>query len=230
MLQVIFIHYFTYNDFTNNFTIEPNRIFMKAQNKKQKNSSRHPTLTPKKGTQTLKKSTKYWLMKSEPSVYSIYDLQKSGKDLWDGVRNYQARNFMKCNMTPGDQVLFYHSNANPPGVAGLAYVSKSAQPDPSAFDPNSKYYDPQSTPKNPRWFCVEVAFKALFKHFISLEELKKHKKLLNFPVLKKGQRLSVMPITKNHYEYIVFLSKTKPSIKSAIKPLVKPLAKSTSLS
>ena len=146
---------------------------------------------------------KYWLMKSEPSVYSIFDLKKSGRDLWDGVRNYQARNFMRNDMQVGDEVLFYHSNAFPSGVVGLAQVSQTAQPDPTAFNSRSKYYDPQSDRKKPRWFCVEVKFKKVFKRILSLQELRAEKKLSNMLLLKKGQRLSVMPVTKAEYMYII---------------------------
>ena len=152
---------------------------------------------------------KYWLMKSEPSTYSIQDLQQAGKDLWDGVRNYQARNFMMKDMQIGDEVLFYHSNAKPPGVAGLATVSQKAQPDPTAFDPQSLYYDPTSTKENPRWFCVEVCFKAVFKNMIPLEKLRKEKALSKMVLLQKGQRLSVMPITKKEYEHIIQMSQKK---------------------
>jgi predicted RNA-binding protein with PUA-like domain len=152
---------------------------------------------------------KYWLMKSEPNTYSIQDLKKSGKDLWDGVRNYQARNFMMKEMQTGDEVLFYHSNANPPGVVGLAYISREAQPDPTALDPKSKYYDPTASKKNPRWFCVEVAFKSIFKKIISIEELRNEKALSKMLLLKKGQRLSVMPVTKTEYMYILKLAKKR---------------------
>lgn len=155
----------------------------------------------------MSKVKKYWLMKSEPSIYSIQDLKKSGKDLWDGVRNYQARNFMVKDMQIDDEVLFYHSNASPPGVVGLARVSAKAQPDPTAFDPKSKYYDPASKRKNPRWFCVEVAFKSIFKKLISIEELRKEKALSKMLLLKKGQRLSVMPVTKAEYMHILKMSK-----------------------
>ena len=146
---------------------------------------------------------KYWLMKSEPSVYSIFDLKKSGKDLWDGVRNYQARNFMRNDMRVGDEVLFYHSNATPSGVVGLAQVSKTAQPDPTAFNLRSKYYDSQSDKNKPRWFCVEVKFKRIFKKILSLKDLREEKKLSNMLLLKKGQRLSVMPVTKTEYMHII---------------------------
>ncbi len=150
---------------------------------------------------------KYWLMKSEPTTYSIQDLQKSGKDIWDGVRNYQARNFMMKDMQTGDEILFYHSNAHPPGVAGLATVSRLNLPDPTAFDPRSPYYDPSSTKENPRWFCVEVAFKSVFKKLVSLQELRQQKELAQMVLLKKGQRLSVMPITQEEYKHIVQMAK-----------------------
>ena len=145
-------------------------------------------------------------MKSEPGVYSIFDLKKSVKDLWDGVRNYQARNFMRDDMQAGDEVLFYHSNARPSGLAGLAEVSQKACPDPTAFNPRSKYYDPKSVKTCPRWFCVEVKFKKIFKNFIPLERLRTEKKLQNMLVLKKGQRLSVMPVTKQEYMHIIKMS------------------------
>ena len=146
-------------------------------------------------------------MKSEPTTYSIQDLKKSGKDLWDGVRNYQARNFMMKDMQVGDEVLFYHSNAKPPGIVGLSYISKKAQPDPTAFDPKSKYYDPGSTKKNPRWFCVEVGFKRIFKSIITIEKLRQEKALSKMLLLKTGQRLSVIPVTKAEYEHIIKMKK-----------------------
>ena len=141
-------------------------------------------------------------MKSEPLNYSIEHLKKDKIALWDGVRNYQARNFMQT-MRPGDKVLFYHSNANPPGIAGLARVSRSAVPDPTAFDKNSPYFDPKSTKEKPRWFCVEVRFEKAFAKLISLGDLRKEKFLKNMLVLKKGQRLSVQPVTKQDFDYIV---------------------------
>ena len=144
-------------------------------------------------------------MKSEPTTYSIQDLKKSKKDLWDGVRNYQARNFMINDMQVGDEVLFYHSKAKPPGIAGLAYITKKALPDPTAFDPKSPYYDPKSPRKKPRWYCVEIGFKSIFKNFIPLETLRKDKACTKMKVLKKGQRLSIMPVTKAEYIYIARL-------------------------
>ena len=148
---------------------------------------------------------KYWLMKSEPNNYSIHDLKRDKKALWDGVRNYQARNFMMNDMQKGDEVLFYHSLGKPPGIAGWAYVSKPAQPDPTALNPQSKYFDPKATPKNPRWFCVEVSFNKVFKNFISLEQLRAEPKLKNLLVLKKGQRLSILPVLRKDFQYILTL-------------------------
>ena len=150
-------------------------------------------------------------MKSEPSVYSIYHLQKSGKDLWDGVRNYQARNYMKNDMRVGDEVLFYHSNAKAAGVVGQARISGKARPDPTAFNPKSKYYDPTSTKKSPRWFCVEVSFHSIFPELITLTELRRQKPLAKMPLLKKGCRLSVMPISKKEYLHILSLTKKRNS-------------------
>lgn len=141
-------------------------------------------------------------MKSEPDVFSIDDLARKKTSLWDGVRNYQARNFMMNDMKPGDRVLFYHSNAEPPGIAGLAEVCSKAKPDPTALDKKSEYYDKSATPQNPRWFCVEVQFVRKFKNFISLEQLKSSKELEKMLVLKKGQRLSIQPVTKAEYAFI----------------------------
>ncbi|MBX3041447.1 MAG: EVE domain-containing protein [Bdellovibrionaceae bacterium] len=144
----------------------------------------------------------YWLMKSEPDVYSIDHLKKDKTTWWEGVRNYQARNFMMNGMKPGDEVLFYHSNAEPPGVAGLAEITKEAAPDTAQFDPKSEYYDEKSTKANPRWMCVQVGFKAKFKDIVSLNDLREEKALAEMLVLKKGQRLSVQPVTKAEFEKI----------------------------
>jgi predicted RNA-binding protein with PUA-like domain len=145
---------------------------------------------------------KAWLMKSEPDTYSISHLKKDGATLWTGVRNYQARNFMMKDMQVGDMVLFYHSNAEPPGVAGLAQVSKVAQPDPSQFDKKSEVFDPKATKEKPNWFCVEVKFVSQFKKFISLDDLRAEKSLANMLVLKKGQRLSIQPVTEKEFETV----------------------------
>ncbi|MCB0413703.1 MAG: EVE domain-containing protein [Bdellovibrionales bacterium] len=146
---------------------------------------------------------KYWLFKSEPETYSIDKLKKEKSTLWDGVRNYQARNFMINDMQLGDLVLFYHSNANPPGIIGLAEISELAQPDPSQFNKSSPYYDPKSSIDKPRWHCVKVKFKKKFKHLISLDQLKENKALKEMLVVKKGQRLSIQPVDKKHFEYIL---------------------------
>lgn len=144
---------------------------------------------------------KYWLMKSEPDVYSIDQLKKDKRTWWEGVRNYQARNFM-IDMEVGDLVLFYHSNATPPGIAGIAKVSKPAAPDELQFDKKSEYYDAKSSPDKPRWSCVEVSFVKKFKNFISLPDLRDNAKLADMMVLQKGSRLSVQPVEKKHFELI----------------------------
>ena len=145
---------------------------------------------------------RYWLMKSEPNVFGIEDLKKVKKEPWDGVRNYQARNFMRDDMKVGDEVLFYHSNAKPPGVAGLAKVSKEAFPDHTAFDKKSKYFDPKSDPDNPRWMMVEVEYVSSFKEVIPLDTLKTAKGLEEMLVIKRGQRLSIQPVTAKEYKII----------------------------
>ena len=150
----------------------------------------------------------YWLMKSEPDVYSISHLKKDKTSLWSGVRNYQARNFMVKDMKVGDQVLFYHSSATPSGVAGLARVSKLAQPDPSQFDKKSDGFDPKATREKPIWFCVEVEYVSTFSHFISLDELKTVKELAPMQVLKKGQRLSIQPVTEKEFKKVCQLGDT----------------------
>lgn len=150
---------------------------------------------------------KYWLMKSEPDVFSIDDLKQKKTTLWDGVRNYQARNFMMKDMRVGDVVLFYHSNAEPPGIAGLAKISHLAQPDPSQFDKKSEYYDAKATPQAPRWFGVTVEFVKKFKTLISLDEIRSHKELQSMLVIKKGQRLSIQPVTKAEFDVIQKLAR-----------------------
>ena len=145
---------------------------------------------------------KYWLMKSEPDVYSIDHLKKKKKDLWDGVRNYQARNFMTKEMAVGDQVLFYHSSTKPPGVAGLAEVTKEAVPDPTQFNKKSKYFDEKSNKDNPRWHCVEVGYVKTFANYVPLEEIRKKKSLEKMLLLKKGMRLSIQPVSKKEFDTI----------------------------
>ena len=146
-------------------------------------------------------------MKSEPESYSIDDLKRDKKTHWDGVRNYQVRNFMRDQMKVGDLVLFYHSSAEPPGVAGLAQISKTGYPDPTAWDPKDHHYDPKSDPKNPAWLMVDVKFVEKFPHFVSLPELRANPKLKNLLVLKRGMRLSVQPVGKADFEAIQKMGK-----------------------
>ena len=149
----------------------------------------------------------YFLMKTEPSVFSIDDLKKKGTEPWDGVRNYQARNIMRDDMKVGDRVLFYHSNAKPPGVVGVCKVSSKPYPDPTQFDKNSKYYDAKSSKVNPRWELVDVAFVEKFPGIVSLDELKKQEALSDMRLLQRGNRLSVMPVEKSEFNYIVKLAR-----------------------
>jgi predicted RNA-binding protein with PUA-like domain len=146
----------------------------------------------------------YWLMKSEPDTFSLQDLKErpQQREPWDGVRNYQARNFMRDGMSVGDGILFYHSNTKPPGIVGLAEVVSEAYPDPTAFDKKSKYYDEKSDPSNPRWFLVDVAYRKDFKHQVSLEAMKGMPELAEMKVLQKGNRLSITPVSESEYKAI----------------------------
>jgi predicted RNA-binding protein with PUA-like domain len=145
---------------------------------------------------------KYWLMKSEPDVFSIDDLAKKKTALWDGVRNYQARNFMTNDMQVGDEVLFYHSSAEPPGVAGRARVVAQAAPDPTQFDKKSEYYDAKAKPDKPIWFAVTLGFVEKFPRLLPLDELRGEKTLNAMLLLKKGQRLSIQPVTEKEFTHI----------------------------
>lgn len=144
-------------------------------------------------------------MKSEPDVFSIDTLKAKKKSGWDGVRNYQARNFMRDDMKNGDMVLFYHSSCDVPGVAGLAIVSKESHPDPTQFDPKSDYYDPKATLENPRWFMVEVSFVEKFDAVVTLGQIKNVKALENMPLVQKGSRLSINPVSEKEYKTILGL-------------------------
>lgn len=148
---------------------------------------------------------KYWLMKSEPDVFSIDDLAKSKNQTtyWDGVRNYQARNYIRDEMKIGDKVIFYHSNAEPPAAVGICEVVKEAYPDFTAFDPKSKYYDPKSKKENPTWFMVDIKLIKKFVKPVPLDEIRKNPKLKNIKLVQKGNRLSVMPLTKDEFDEIV---------------------------
>ena len=150
----------------------------------------------------------YWLMKSEPNAYSIDDLKREKSTHWDGVRNYQARNIMRDKMKKGDRVLFYHSNAKPPGVAGTAVVVGKAYPDHTARVPDSKYYDPRATEENPRWFMVDIQFEEKFPHLVPLPAIRETRTLQNM-VLVNRSRLSVQPVTEAEFEKIVAMGHEK---------------------
>jgi predicted RNA-binding protein with PUA-like domain len=149
----------------------------------------------------------HWLCKTEPDVYSIDDLARDGTTGWEGVRNYQARNFMRDGMQPGDRVLIYHSNADPAGVAGIAEVVGPARPDPTQFDRRSDFHDPASTKEAPRWMMRDVRFVARFPAPVTLDMLRAQKALAGMVMLRKGNRLSVTPVTKAEFEAVVKLSK-----------------------
>ncbi len=143
---------------------------------------------------------RHWLIKSEPDVFSIDDLARVKREPWNGVRNYQARNFMWKEMKPGDLALFYHSNATPSGIAGIAKVVGAPYPDPSQFDPKSEYHDPKSTMDNPRWWLVDFAFVKRFKQLLPLQALKEDPILREMMVCQKGTRLSINPVDPEHYQ------------------------------
>ena len=151
-------------------------------------------------------SKMYWLMKSEPSTFSIDDLARSPNKTtcWEGVRNYQARNFMR-NMTVGDHVLFYHSNADPPAIVGIAEVVKTAYPDPTQFKKKNTHYDPESKPSAPRWDMVDIRYVRKFARPLTLDELRKENKLKGMVLLKKGSRLSVQPVTALEWKHTISL-------------------------
>ncbi len=148
---------------------------------------------------------RYWLMKSEPDEFSIDDLERAGREPWTGVRNYQARNFMRDLMRPGDGVLFYHSSCAKPGVVGLAEVASTAYPDPTQFDSDSEYFDPKSSPQQPRWVLVEVAFRRKLTRPIPLSRLRQEPALADFALLQRGNRLSILPLTAAQWKLILAL-------------------------
>ena len=149
----------------------------------------------------------YWLMKSEPSEFGIDDLQQmpDQTEHWDGVRNYQARNMMRDDMKIGDQVFFYHSNCDEPGIVGIMEVVKEGYPDFTAFDPDDKHFDPKSDPEQPRWIMVDIKFCRKLSRTISLKELKQFEELEGFPLVRRGNRLSIMPVTKQQWDFILAL-------------------------
>ena len=152
---------------------------------------------------TLKR--RYWLMKTEPSCFSIHDLKASpgGVTAWDGVRNYQARNLMRDEIQAGDGVLFYHSNIKAPAIVGIAEVVASGSPDATAMDPWAEHYDPKAGPDNPIWYKVDVAFRAELKKPLTRDFLRRHPDLSDMAVLKKGNRLSVQPVTENQWRAVI---------------------------
>jgi predicted RNA-binding protein with PUA-like domain len=151
----------------------------------------------------------YWLMKSEPGAFSIDDLKRKKTTLWDGIRNYQARNFMMKDMKVGDEALFYHSNADPPAAVGVMVISGTAEPDPTQFDSKDSHYDPKATPGQPIWYGVRVKFKSKFARPLSLQEMRSHKGLQKMVLLQKGSRLSVQPVTEKEFQIVCELGSKK---------------------
>lgn len=152
-------------------------------------------------------TVQHWLMKSEPDVYGVDHLaaQPEATDHWDGIRNYQARNMMRDQMGVGDQVFFYHSNCKEPGIAGIMTITRGAYADPTAFDPETKYFDPKSDPANPRWLMVDVRLVRKLKRVITLTELRGHPELEDMVLLRRGNRLSITPVTPAQWELILSL-------------------------
>jgi len=155
----------------------------------------------------------YWLLKSEPESFSIDDLKNAPgkKSHWDGVRNYQARNYMRDSMRKGDLAFFYHSNCEVPAIVGIAEIASAAYPDHTAFDPRDHHFDPKSDPANPSWVMVDIRFKRKLRRALSLAELHQHADMLSgFALIRRGNRLSVLPVSKAHWDYILTLEKAKP--------------------
>jgi predicted RNA-binding protein with PUA-like domain len=149
----------------------------------------------------------YWLMKSEPDVYGIDDLKRAPDktEPWDGIRNYQVRNMIRDEMKTGDLAFFYHSNCPQPGIAGIMKIVREGYPDHTAFDPKANYFDPNSDPANPRWYMVDVRYVRKLKRIITLAELKAQRQLADLPLVKRGNRLSIMPVSKQQWDYILSL-------------------------
>jgi predicted RNA-binding protein with PUA-like domain len=147
----------------------------------------------------------FWLMKSEPCTYSIDDLAKAKSHIgfWDGIRNYQVRNLIRDTMQIGDLAFFYHSSCKIPGIVGIMKIISTGKPDETAFDPKSKYFDPTSDPKTPRWYGVDVQLGEKFDEIIPLSTLKEMSALKNMPLLKRGNRLSITPVTKTEWDAIM---------------------------
>ncbi|WP_256645637.1 EVE domain-containing protein [Thermomonas paludicola] len=155
----------------------------------------------------MSKPRRYWMMKSEPDAFSIDDLARVGTEPWNGVRNYQARNFMRDGMRVGDGVMFYHSNCKVPGIVGLATVASAAYPDSTQFDSRSHYFDPKATQETPRWFLVDIAFERKLRRIIPLEEIRSYADELGegFALTARGSRLSVFPVTTSQWKLLLSL-------------------------
>lgn len=162
------------------------------------------------------KGRSYWLLKSEPDVFSISDLERQGRTPWEGVRNYTARNFMRDAMKVDELAIFYHSSAEPPGAAGVARVASAPYPDPTQFDAQSPYFDPKATREAPRWFLVDVAFVERFPAIVPLATLKAERALKDMLVVQKGQRLSVQPVLPRHFARVLALAGSK--LAAEVKP------------
>lgn len=153
---------------------------------------------------------RFWLMKCEPSAYAIDDLERDGKTSWEGVRNFQARNFLRDQMQVGDGVLFYASSADPSGVTGLAEIARAGYPDEFSWTKGHKYYDEGSSPENPTWYMVDIRFVERFPGTVSLETLKQTKGLESMMVTRKGSRLSIQPVTKAEFDIVTKLGRKSP--------------------
>ena len=147
----------------------------------------------------------YWLIKSEPDTYSIDDLERDRMEPWDGIRNYQARNMIRDEMTPGDEAFFYHSSCETPAIVGIAKIASRAYTDPTQYDSRSKYFDPKSTEDKPRWYLVDVAFVRKLQRPVTLREMKDHPGLKDFRLTQRGNRLSVLPVSESHWKLILSL-------------------------
>lgn len=154
---------------------------------------------------TMNAPMAYWLMKSEPDVYSIDDLAKDGREMWDSIRNYQARNMMRDDMRIGDEIFFYHSNCKEPGIVGIMKVASEPYPDPIQFNKKSRYFDEKSSKDNPRWILVDVEFVRKLSRNITLTEIKAEKSLEDMILTRRGNRLSIMPVEKKHWNKILKL-------------------------
>jgi len=153
---------------------------------------------------------RFWLMKSEPETFGFDDLVRDGRTMWDGVRNYQARNLLRDEVGEGDRVLFYHSSADPPGVAGVAEVVRAAYPDPTQFDPEDPHHDPESGRADPRWVAVDLAPVQKLKRFVGLPELRANPRLKDLALLRRGNRLSVQPVTAAEFREVLKMGDKGP--------------------